>query len=273
MPWDYREEEPVAKIARKYFSSLIEVDKKSLDKSRWTRDVKAFVNVTVADPLIPYFYLKVKNVPEQRVKFRYESLMEVCIFCGRIGHEIADCQGRKTAMMHGHDGEPTGEYRNLNYKPLDGPMSDDESEEHQEEPEWEKINQGWEGSESSEGSFSTPSLNSPAGFARFDPSYTGSGSSQRRREPLYIDPTSITPKFHHFFPDGPTGVNSPSPIRRINLTATFDQERVHTSSYNQGGISQRPGKAIQMGDGHDKDISDKEGPKRFLGLLRAYEPI
>ncbi|CAN0854708.1 hypothetical protein LINGRAPRIM_LOCUS1199 [Linum grandiflorum] len=276
MPWDYRLEEPVGKIARNYFPGLIEVDKKSLDRSRWTRDVKIFVNVTVADPLIPYFYLKTKKAPEQRVKFRYEGLLEVCIFCGRIGHEIGDCKERKLMMLQGHDGEPTGEYRNLKFKPSDGPMSDDDSEEIQYKPDWERENQGGERMESSDRSFSTPSLNSPAGLTGFTPQSMRSeaNSSYRSREPLLEGPTTITPKFHHFFPDIPSRVNPASPIRRVNLTALFDSEGHHSETLNQERSNRRPGKAIMTADNQNEATSaNRSDLKALQALWASCEPM
>ncbi|CAN0917604.1 hypothetical protein LINGRAHAP2_LOCUS30398 [Linum grandiflorum] len=61
IPWRRQREKHIDNIAEHYFPGKITTAQHSLDPTGWTREVKVFVNVTVADPLIPYFLLDLSD--------------------------------------------------------------------------------------------------------------------------------------------------------------------------------------------------------------------
>ncbi|CAN0907191.1 hypothetical protein LINGRAHAP2_LOCUS24672 [Linum grandiflorum] len=214
IPWKRRREHHIDSIAEHYFPGKISTAKLSLNPAGWTREVKVFVNVTVADPLIPSFILDMseEGLPDQKVKFRYEDLQEVCIYCGRIGHEIDNCNDRADDITQGGSGEPTGEFRNLKVKLETALPSPDDSDETWDESPINLRSPWKEGSGSSDRSFSTPSLNSPINpYLTLRTGGSTSRSGPLGKEPLQSGPTFNSPTFHHFFPPAPNRNKKSSP--------------------------------------------------------------
>ncbi|CAN0906123.1 hypothetical protein LINGRAHAP2_LOCUS24056 [Linum grandiflorum] len=89
--------------------------------TKWTRTVKILADVTIEDPLIPACYILPGKGSHQRITFQYEGLHEVCIYCGRIGHEISVCRDREQHIQQGLDGVPTDDFKFLHAGTPTGP--------------------------------------------------------------------------------------------------------------------------------------------------------
>ncbi|CAN0918209.1 hypothetical protein LINGRAHAP2_LOCUS30740 [Linum grandiflorum] len=226
VPWRLRKEASIKSFVAHYFLGYITIDESTINPMKWSREVKMVVNVNVEEPLKPGFIMgAAEGRPDQTITFQYERLQEVCIYCGRIGHELKGCKERAEHLAEGYDGIPTGEYSNLKANVPFGHRLAGESEDTTTGSYSRERPAGWpERSGSSSGSFSTPSLRSP-GTANTTPSPGRSStrsSMMKGKEPLSMGPAGLSPKFHLFFPDVPGGNQKSSPIRPINLQQLFE---------------------------------------------------
>ncbi|CAN0920148.1 hypothetical protein LINGRAHAP2_LOCUS31868 [Linum grandiflorum] len=226
VPWRLRKEKFIKEFATNYFPGYIAIDESTINPMKWCREVKLAVNVTMADPLQPGFILGgSEGRVDQKIIFQYERLQEVCIYCGRIGHEIRNCDERAEHIKEGYNGVPTGEYDNLKACSSMGQRVSWDSEDLMRGTvSKDRWNRWQDRSDSSGGSFSTPSLHSPMTVA-ITPSPGGSSArsnSHQGKEPLRAGTIYLSPKFHHFFPDAPDEQQKSSSIRPINLHQLFE---------------------------------------------------
>ncbi|CAN0855438.1 hypothetical protein LINGRAHAP2_LOCUS6214 [Linum grandiflorum] len=121
IPWKTRTKGSVTRLVATYFAHIHDVEKSGLDRTKWTRTVKILADVTIEDPLIPACYILPIKASHQRITFQYEGLQEVCIYCGRIGHEINVCRDREQHIQQGLDGVPTDDFKFLRAGTPTGP--------------------------------------------------------------------------------------------------------------------------------------------------------
>ncbi|CAN1759678.1 hypothetical protein LINPERHAP1_LOCUS7233 [Linum perenne] len=111
IPTHLRSEALINRIGTNYFPSLLVIEPTGLDRNRWSRAVKVFAEITMADPLMTHINLDMPDGEDQKVKFKYERIQAYYIYCGRIGHTLEICRWRRDDMNAGMSGIPSGEFR------------------------------------------------------------------------------------------------------------------------------------------------------------------
>ncbi|CAN1181023.1 hypothetical protein LINPERPRIM_LOCUS5983 [Linum perenne] len=111
MPMHLRSTSIISRLVSLHFTSLLAIDPTGCEQSKWRREVKVLAEVTVADPLNTGITLDLPEGRDQKVKFKYERIQDLCIFYGRLGHILDFCDWRKAAMANGESRTTSGEYR------------------------------------------------------------------------------------------------------------------------------------------------------------------
>ncbi|CAN1136987.1 hypothetical protein LINPERPRIM_LOCUS21315 [Linum perenne] len=111
IPAHLRSEALMRQIVTSYFPGLLAIDPEGLDRSRWSRAVRAFTEVTAADPLQTYCELETNDGETHKISFKYERIQPLCLYCGRLGHLMEIFLSRREDMAKGLPGVPSGEFK------------------------------------------------------------------------------------------------------------------------------------------------------------------
>ncbi|CAL1408674.1 unnamed protein product [Linum trigynum] len=92
-----RSEENMVAIGSSYFLELLDIDRASLEYSGYRRFLRVLVEVDIREPIPTGFdfpFLDENSGLEhcEVIDFKYERLVELCYFCGRIGHNWPTCR-------------------------------------------------------------------------------------------------------------------------------------------------------------------------------------
>ncbi|CAL1397337.1 unnamed protein product [Linum trigynum] len=92
-----RNEENMVAIGSSYFLELLDIDRASLEYSGYRRFLRILVEVDIREPIPTGFdfpFLDEHSGVEhcEVIDFKYERLVELCYFCGRIGHNWPTCR-------------------------------------------------------------------------------------------------------------------------------------------------------------------------------------
>ncbi|CAN1141998.1 hypothetical protein LINPERPRIM_LOCUS25767 [Linum perenne] len=111
IPLHVRSLETINTIMNNYYPSLLAVDPAGLDKGNWSRSMRVFAEVTVADPLTTTCTLQLPDRQEHIISFKYERIQAFCLYCGRLGHVLELCKDRDEDMAKGLPGIPSREFK------------------------------------------------------------------------------------------------------------------------------------------------------------------
>ncbi|CAL1412750.1 unnamed protein product [Linum trigynum] len=92
-----RSEENMMAIGSSYFLELLDLDRASLEYSGYRRFLRILVEVDIREPVpigFDFPFLDESSGVEHcdEIEFKYERLVELCYFCGRIGHNWPTCR-------------------------------------------------------------------------------------------------------------------------------------------------------------------------------------
>ncbi|CAL1359784.1 unnamed protein product [Linum trigynum] len=92
-----RNEENMVTIGSSYFLGLLDLDRASLEYTGYRRFLRILVEVDIREPVPTGFdfpFLDESSGVEhcEVIDFKYERLVELCYFCGRIGHNWPTCR-------------------------------------------------------------------------------------------------------------------------------------------------------------------------------------
>ncbi|CAN0914306.1 hypothetical protein LINGRAHAP2_LOCUS28481 [Linum grandiflorum] len=107
IPMDYKTQENVKVIASSLFCTYITVEKKGVINGVWTPFVRVHAEIDISQPLLNMFALPIKG-STRLIELKYEKVPEYCTFCGRIGHELDECEIREQHIREGRSGSPSG---------------------------------------------------------------------------------------------------------------------------------------------------------------------
>ncbi|CAL1409409.1 unnamed protein product [Linum trigynum] len=92
-----RNEENMVTIGSSYFLELLDLDRASLDYTGYRRFLRILVEVDIREPVptgfdFPFIdeFSGVEHC--EVIDFKYERLVELCYYCGRIGHNWQTCR-------------------------------------------------------------------------------------------------------------------------------------------------------------------------------------
>ncbi|CAL1404854.1 unnamed protein product [Linum trigynum] len=101
-----RSEQNVISIGTFYFSKFIDMDRASLHFHGYIRFIRMLVELEVSEPVPTGFDFPSTDEVTGReycevITFKYERLVELCYFCGRIGHNWPTCARMKEERKKG----------------------------------------------------------------------------------------------------------------------------------------------------------------------------
>ncbi|CAL1366144.1 unnamed protein product [Linum trigynum] len=92
-----RSEENMVAIGSSYFLELLDIDRASLEFIGYRRFLRILVEVDIREPVpvgfdFPFLdeFTGVEHCDE--IEFKYERLVELCYFCGKVGHNWPTCR-------------------------------------------------------------------------------------------------------------------------------------------------------------------------------------
>ncbi|CAL1380172.1 unnamed protein product [Linum trigynum] len=100
LPEAYHTEGNISMI-RNMFNRLIDLDRRALQAQIYRRFVRAFVEVDLTKPLPDGFYLRHQQ-KRIWIEFKYDRLMMVCYYCGKIDHTKQECESRRNPEGGNH---------------------------------------------------------------------------------------------------------------------------------------------------------------------------
>ncbi|CAN1146040.1 hypothetical protein LINPERHAP2_LOCUS15021 [Linum perenne] len=211
-----RSETLISQVVHNYFSSLIAIDPTGLERNRWTRAVKVFAEVPASEPLLTECELETEVGTTHKISFKYENIQPLCLYCGRLGHLLEQCSGRRGGMAIGMSGIPSGFY-----KPYlkAGVHSNSNLEEEAAQPnsEGNTTRQGCSASENSP--ITSENYNSPSARNLAAERHLPPDSFSRTNSPEFL-----SPMLQMLFPDVSPTNQSTSPLIPANLFNGFEEE-------------------------------------------------
>ncbi|CAL1359397.1 unnamed protein product [Linum trigynum] len=99
-------EQNIISIGTFYFSKFIDMDRASLHFNGYRRFIRMLVEIEVSEPVPTGFDFPFTDEATGReycedITFKYERLVELCYFCGRIGHNWPTCSRMKEERRKG----------------------------------------------------------------------------------------------------------------------------------------------------------------------------
>ncbi|CAL1376746.1 unnamed protein product [Linum trigynum] len=96
MHQDQRNEQNMEAIGTQYFPGLLDIDRASLEYNGYRKFLRILVDVDIKEPVPTGFDFPFTDETTGEeycdvIDFKYERLVELCYFCGRIGHNWPTC--------------------------------------------------------------------------------------------------------------------------------------------------------------------------------------
>ncbi|CAN0928274.1 hypothetical protein LINGRAHAP2_LOCUS36383 [Linum grandiflorum] len=102
LPPQYKSLENVEVVGNLYYR-YITCDRSGLDRGKWRRYIRIFAEVRVDEPL--QILGELPTAEKELIEFKYEKVVDYCLFCGRMGHLESKCKERETEINGGGSGE------------------------------------------------------------------------------------------------------------------------------------------------------------------------
>ncbi|CAN1281365.1 hypothetical protein LINPERPRIM_LOCUS17702 [Linum perenne] len=253
-----RSESLIRQVANNYFPALLSIDPTGLERNRWTRAVKVFVEVPAAEPLRTDCELEMDGGDTQKVSFKYEKIQPLCLYCGRLGHLMELCIWRREDMVNGLSGVSSGKYKpSLKV----GVHSNSNSKESGSRRSMGSRNADGDGSSSRNSqAFAESDAHSPeipqAGERILLPDSFSSTNS----------PEFFSPTLQMLFPEETQNNLIMSPLTPTNLFHGFEEVAhtdIHTSPMSPNLLTGPPGFPL-------REQMEREGPVPINGNFSSY---
>ncbi|CAL1387354.1 unnamed protein product [Linum trigynum] len=109
LPQSLKEEEAIQAVAAFIFPQFHCIDQSNFDFRGWLKFIIAKVEVSIDDPIPIGFEYPIGD-RSIWVSFKYERIMDLCYFCGRLGHLIHNCLNREEHRRLGLSTDPSEVY-------------------------------------------------------------------------------------------------------------------------------------------------------------------
>ncbi|CAL1393320.1 unnamed protein product [Linum trigynum] len=109
LPQSLKDEEAIKALAEYIFPQFHCIDQSNFDCRGWLKFIRAKVEVQLDQP-IPIGFEYPLGEKSIWVSFKYERIMDLCFFCGRLGHLIHNCLEREDHQRRGLSIDPSEVY-------------------------------------------------------------------------------------------------------------------------------------------------------------------
>ncbi|CAL1402100.1 unnamed protein product [Linum trigynum] len=109
LPQSLKDEESIQAVADFIFLYYYGIDQSNFDFRGWLKFIRVKVEVELDKP-VPIGFEYPLGERSIRVSFKYERIVDLCYFCGRLGHPIQNCLDREDHRRRGLNTDPSEVY-------------------------------------------------------------------------------------------------------------------------------------------------------------------
>ncbi|CAN0847701.1 hypothetical protein LINGRAHAP2_LOCUS5118 [Linum grandiflorum] len=107
LPQMYKSVDNMKVLGGLYFR-YINCDRAGLEQGGWRRYIRIFVEIRIDEPLQVLGELPTEK--REVIEFKYEKILDYCLYCGMMGHTESKCEQREEEIMAGGAGDLPGLY-------------------------------------------------------------------------------------------------------------------------------------------------------------------